>query len=234
MGLDLYAKIEPFLDFDEEVYNLHKEFMALVMEKELDNILDIGCGQGYFLENLSLNNKTAFGIDLSQAQIDACKQRGIENVTCTALEYISKKYDCATAIFDVLNYIPRKELKKFLCNTNDILNDNGYFIFDVNSHFGFDEVAQGAITIDVDDKFIGIDAVFEERKLLTQITLFSKDKNGKYEKEKDTITQYYHDIKTFKELLKKAGFEIESIIEFNLHGFDEADKLIYVCKKLTV
>lgn len=45
MGLDLYAKIEPFLDFEEEVFNLHKEFLSFVMEKELDNILDIGCGR---------------------------------------------------------------------------------------------------------------------------------------------------------------------------------------------
>ena len=53
MGLNLYAKVEPYLDFEDEVYTLHKEFMTLVMTKELDNILDIGCGQGYFLENLN-------------------------------------------------------------------------------------------------------------------------------------------------------------------------------------
>lgn len=231
MGLDLYAKIEPFLNFDEEVYNLHNEFMAQVMEKELDNILDIGCGQGYFLENLTLNKKTSFGIDLSLAQIEACKQRGIENVSCIALENMNEKYDCATAIFDVINYIQRNELKKFFLDTNKVLNENAYFIFDVNSHFGFDVVAQGAITIDVEDKFIAIDAVFEDRKLLTDLTLFSKDENGKYQKEKDRITQFYHDKKTLKELLKKAGFEIEEIKEFNLHDFDEADKLIYICKK---
>ncbi len=55
MGLDLYSKIEPFLDFQEEVYNLHNEFMSIVFEKELDNILDIGCGQGFFVESLNLN-----------------------------------------------------------------------------------------------------------------------------------------------------------------------------------
>ena len=27
MGLDLYAKVEPYLDFEEEVYFLHKEFL---------------------------------------------------------------------------------------------------------------------------------------------------------------------------------------------------------------
>ncbi len=232
MGLDLYAKIEPYLDFDEEVYNLHNEFMSHVMEKELDNILDIGCGQGYFLQNLALNNKKAFGIDLSQSQIDFCKEKGIENISCLALEDVKEKYDCATAIFDVINYIPKNELKKFFMDTSKVLNDNAYFIFDVNSLFGFDEVAQGCITIDRKDKFIAIDAIYEDRKLITSLTLFSKDENGKYQREKDKITQYYHDKKTLKELLKKAGFEVEEIKEFNLHGFDEADKLIYICRKI--
>ncbi|MCB9096388.1 MAG: hypothetical protein H6630_01885 [Arcobacter sp.] len=65
MGLDLYAKVEPYLDFEEEVYTLHKEFLRFVMVNDLDNIIDIGCGQGYFLENLKVNKKKYFGIDLS-------------------------------------------------------------------------------------------------------------------------------------------------------------------------
>ncbi len=232
MGLDLYSKIEPYLDFDEEVYNLNNEFMSHIMEKELDNILDIGCGQGYFLQNLAINNKTAFGIDLSEAQIDVCKQKGLENTACIPLEKVEEKYDNATAIFDVINYIPRNELKKFFTDIAKVLNSNGYFIFDVNTLFGFDEVAQGSITLDRKDKFIAIDAFYEDRKLITSLTLFLKDESGKYLKEKDEIIQYYHDKKTLKELLTKSGFEVEEIKEFNLHGFDESDKLIYICKKV--
>jgi len=231
MGLNLYAKIEPYLDFQEEVYNLHNEFMFHVMENELDNILDIGCGQGYFLENLALNNKNAFGIDLSESQIQICKERGIENVSCISLENLDKKFDCATAIFDVINYIPKNELKKFFTDTFNILNSDGYFIFDINTRFGFEDVAQGCINIDLDDKFIAIDAIFEEDKLETFLTLFSKDESKNFVKEKDSITQYYHKRKVIKDLLEKVGFEIKKIKEFNLHGFDEADKLIYICKK---
>ncbi|MEZ4694277.1 MAG: class I SAM-dependent methyltransferase [Aliarcobacter sp.] len=75
MGLDLYARIEPFLDFEEEVYLLHKEFLRFVMTNDLDNIIDIGCGQGYFLENLRINKKKYFGIDLSIEQIKVCASK---------------------------------------------------------------------------------------------------------------------------------------------------------------
>jgi len=231
MGLDLYSKIEPFLDFQDEVYNLHNEFMSIVFEKELDNILDIGCGQGFFVESLNLNSKKAFGIDLSNEQIEACKKRGLENVACIDLKDIESRYDCSTAIFDVINYVQKDNLKVFFENTYNSLNENGYFIFDVNTLYGFEEIAQGCITIDAEDKFIAIDAIYEEEELVTNLTLFTEDSNNKFAKESDFITQYYHSKERLKKILKKIGFEIEEIRNFNLHSDEKADKQIYICKK---
>lgn len=230
MGLDLYAKVEPYLDFEEEVYTLHKEFLRFVMVNDLDNIIDIGCGQGYFLENLKVNKKKYFGIDLSVEQIKVCQEKNL-NAKAIDLKDVKEKFDCATAIFDVLNYIPKNELKIFLEQTYEILNQNAYFIFDVNSYFGFDEVAQGTITIDVEDKFIAIDANFENNKLQTDITLFEKQKNGLFSKEQDSIIQEYHSKEFLIKILEEIGFKIIEIKEFNLHTDEIADKLIFICKK---
>ena len=119
MGLDLYARIEPYLDFEEEIYSLHKEFLKFIMVNDLDNIIDIGCGQGYFLNNLAINKKKAFGIDLSVEQIKICEEKGL-NAKAIALEDVEEKFDCATAIFDVLNYIPKIELEKFILQVNKV------------------------------------------------------------------------------------------------------------------
>lgn len=230
MGLDLYAKVEPYLDFEEEVYTLHKEFLRFVMVNDLDNIIDIGCGQGYFLENLKVNKKKYFGIDLSVEQIKVCQEKNL-NAKAIDLKGVKEKFDCATAIFDVLNYIPKNELKIFLEQTYEILNQNAYFIFDVNSYFGFDEVAQGTITIDVEDKFIAIDANFENNKLQTDITLFEKQENGLFSKEQDSIIQEYHSKEFLIKILEEIGFKLIEIKEFNLHTDEIADKLIFICKK---
>jgi len=230
MGLDLYAKIEPYLDFEEEVYTLHKEFLRFVMVNDLNNIIDIGCGQGYFLENLKVNKKKYFGIDLSLEQIKVCQAKGL-NAQAIALGEVKEKFDCATAIFDVLNYIPKNEIKTFLKETNLVLNQGAYFIFDVNSYFGFDEIAQGCITIDVEDKFIAIDANFEDEKLQTDITLFEKQENGLFSKEQDSIIQEYHSKEFLTKALNETGFELVEIKEFNLHTQEIADKLIFICKK---
>ncbi|XPV54711.1 MAG: class I SAM-dependent DNA methyltransferase [Halarcobacter ebronensis] len=214
MGLNLYSKIEPYLDFQDEVYNLHNEFMSIVFDKELDNILDVGCGQGFFIESLNLNQKNAYGIDLSSEQIEACKQRGVENVACIDLKDVKEKYDCATAIFDVINYIPKDSLKEFFENVYKALNNKGYFIFDVNTLYGFEEIAQGCITMDLDDKFIAIDAIYEDEKLVTDLTLFTKLEDGNFKKENDFITQYYHSKDRLKKMLKKIGFELEEFTRF--------------------
>ncbi|MDN5108650.1 class I SAM-dependent methyltransferase [Aliarcobacter butzleri] len=230
MGLDLYAKVEPYLDFEEEVYTLHKEFLRFVMVNDLDNIIDIGCGQGYFLENLKVNKKKYFGIDLSVEQIKVCQEKNL-NAKAIDLKDVKEKFDCATAIFDVLNYISKNELKIFLEQTYEILNQYAYFIFDVNSYFGFDEVAQGTITIDVEDKFIAIDANFENNKLQTDITLFEKQENGLFSKEQDSIIQEYHSKEFLTKILEEIGFKLIEIKEFNLHTDEIADKLIFICKK---
>ena len=230
MGLDLYSKVEPYLDFEDEVYLLHKEFMAFVMENDLDNIIDIGCGQGYFLENLKINGKKAFGTDLSVEQIKVCKAKGLD-AKAVELKDIDDKFDCATAIFDVLNYMDKEYLISFLKDVYEKLNDDGYFMFDVNTHFGFEEIATGCITIDLKDKFIAIDALFEDEKLQTDITLFTKQKSNLFSRQSDSIVQMYHSKEFLKDLLTKVGFKVLETRSFNLHSFDEADKYIIICKK---
>ncbi len=87
------------------------------------------------------------------------------------------------------------------------------------------------MTLNLEDKFIAIDAVFEQNQLKTDITLFSQTQGDLFTKEYDTIQQYYHSIEALKKSLAKASFDVQEIINFNLHGFDETDKWIFVCKK---
>jgi len=230
MGLELYAKIEEYLDFEEEVIQLHKAFLGEIFEKNLDNILDVGCGQGAFLNHLKANAKTASGIDLSSEQIKVCKSFNLD-AKAIDLKEVTSKYDCITAIFDVINYIPQNDLNTFIKEAYTVLNTKGYFIFDTNSLFGFEEVAQGSLNINLKNKFISIDALFEDEKLKTEITVFTQERNNLFKKEEDTVTQYYHSNENLKNSLKNAGFKIEKIINFNLHSDEDSDKLIFICQK---
>ena len=228
--LDLYATIEEHLDFKEEIEHLYNSIAHIVFAINPKTVIDIGCGQGNFCQILESNNIKSFGVDLSEKQIEIAKSKGI-NAQCIDIKDSQEKFDCATAVFDVINYIPKNSLKEFLKHTYNLLELNGYFIFDINTYYGFEEVAQGTLTIDLDDKFIAIDANFENNCLQTDITLFTKE-TTLYKKDYGTIKQFYHETKELKKTLESIGFKVENIINFNLHSDDDFDKLIFVCKKV--
>jgi len=229
-GLNLYSKIEKDLDFQAEVEELYDAFLKICEELAVKKVIDIGCGQGNFLLSLEASGMEAFGTDLSSEQIKVCKEKEL-NVACIDIADVKETFDCATAIFDVLNYMDKQSLEKFVKDTYNLLSVGGYFIFDVNTLYGFEEVAQGSLNINLEGKFIAIDAFFEDKKLTTNIVLFSKKGDETYTKEEDFITQYYHEKNAIKKLLTKSGFEIKQIINFHLHDDDKADKLIFICQK---
>ena len=229
-GLNLYSKIEKDLDFQAEVEELYDAFLKICEELAVKKVIDIGCGQGNFLLSLEASGMEAFGTDLSSEQIKVCKEKEL-NVACIDIADVKETFDCATAIFDVLNYMDKQSLEKFVKDTYNLLSVGGHFIFDVNTLYGFEEVAQGSLNINLEGKFIAIDAFFEDKKLTTNIVLFSKKGDETYTKEEDFITQYYHEKNAIKKLLTKSGFEIKQIINFHLHDDDKADKLIFICQK---
>jgi len=229
-ALNLYSLVEQDLDFSEEIAELYNAYELFINQIEPSSLIDIGCGQGDFLLQVKNEDMKTFGIDLSDEQIKICQEKGIDSA-CIDIADVKDKYDCATAMFDVLNYINQNELKNFIQNTYNVLNNDSYFIFDVNTLFGFEEVAQGSLNINKQDKFIGIDAYFEDEKLSTNITLFQKEQNDLYKKYNETITQYYHSKEYLEDILKDIGFEVQNALEFKLHDENNADKYIFLCKK---
>ena len=229
-ALNLYSIVEQDLDFKEEIEELYNAYELFINQIEPSTLIDIGCGQGDFLLQVEHEDMKVFGIDLSDEQIKVCKSKNI-NSACINISDIKEKFDCATAMFDVLNYIDKDEVKNFIQSTYDCLNDDSYFIFDVNTLFGFEEVAQGSLNINKQNRFIGIDAFFEDEKLSTNITLFQKEKNNLYTKHNETITQYYHSKEYLEELLKSIGFEVQNALDFKLHDENNADKYIFLCRK---
>jgi SAM-dependent methyltransferase len=231
-SLDLYASIEEHLDFKDEVKVLHTKMKDLVLSKNPKTLIDIGCGQGNFCQLLIENGVDTLGIDLSKKQIEIANSKNID-AKCIDIKDVSLRYNCATAVFDVVNYLKQEDIKGFLLNVYNILNNNGHFIFDVNSLYGFQEVAPGSLIIENSDKrFLAIDANFNENILDTDIILFEKENKNNYIKSKETIKQYFYTPQELQDLLESVGFINIEIIDFTLHSDYEADdKYIFICKK---
>ncbi len=226
-GLELYAKIEDMLDFADAIRKLYDAFYKELKEFSVSSVVDIGCGSGTFGLGLVRDGYSVLGVDISAKMVENASNAGLNAKHIDVCD-LDEKFDAATAVFDVLNYMNKDELEKFFACVRNALNDSGYFLADINSYYGFDEVAQGVISMEKDDRYAVVEAGFDEEILTTTINLFSKQENGLYEREEGEIIQYYHDKKSIEKL---SGMKVVRIIKIGLYG-DEADKYLYIFKKI--
>lgn len=222
-ALDLYAKIEPLIGFYDEYNKLYLRYLDILESLHVETILDVGCGNGKFLRLLKDRNYKAKGIDRSKEMIKIAQSLGVEAQNIELCDVLGK-YDCITAVGDVLNYMTKEELHKFFIEIKNTLGENGYFIVDINTLLGFEEVADGLLIKETNEQFLAIEANFEHKKLTTRITLFEKEKEN-YKRYSNTIFQYYHQLELFKNI---EGFELINIFYTSMFG--DSDKVILVFK----
>lgn len=224
--LDLYAKIEPLIGFDEQYEKLYQIYLEWLKSLHVKTVLDVGCGNGKLLCHLRTNGFKAQGIDRSVSMVERSIKSGVEASTKELCEFPRDSFDCVVAVADVLNYISPDEIASFFQEVSGVLKSGGYFLCDVNTLHGFENVADGVMTKEVGDFFLCVEAIYEDKKLETHITLFEK-KGDLYHKEQGSITQYFHS-QTF---LKKIGiFKFCTTKSVSLFG-KESDKIIMLLQK---
>jgi len=224
-NLDLYAKAEHLLGIEEATEALYDLYRSELDEKDVKTLLDVGCGRGGFMQRMISDGVVCKGIDLSELMVHECKSIGLD-AESVDIKDVDGKFDAIVSIFDVLNFMDMKHLPVFLNSVAQKLEDDGVFIADINTLYGFSDVAEGTMSNDSGDEFLSVDAVFEDDELHTKFTLFEKQEDGKYKKYQDTIIQYFHKIKVFQKLEKLKLVEKQT---FSL--YDTEDKTLLIFKK---
>ncbi len=224
-NLDLYAKAEHLLGIEEATEALYDLYRSELDDYDIKTLLDVGCGRGGFMKRMTSDGVICKGVDLSSVMVEECKSIGLD-AECIDVAKAQGKYDAVVSVFDVLNFLNEKELLEFLNAVADRLNDDGVFIADINTRYGFSDVAEGTMSSDRDNEFLSVDATFENDELHTKFTLFEKSEDGKYTKYQDTIIQYFHKIKTFQKL---DGLKLIEKQTFSL--YDKEDKTLLIFKK---
>jgi len=227
--LDLYAKVEDLLGVKEAAPSLYAHYLLFLNPIDFTSLLDVGCGSGDFLVQMqqALAIPQVKGIDLSPLMVAKTKELGID-AECINLCDLEGKYDVVTAVFDMLNYLTNEELKNFLACVEAHLNEGGLFLCDINTLYGFENVAVGSFIVDDEERFLTVDSDFVEDEYSAEFTLFEKD-NDVYSKSQETIKQYYHSIEA---LVDYSGLELIANDDVNLYDFDEADKRFVVLGKM--
>lgn len=224
-NLDLYAKAEHLLGIEEATEALYDLYRSELDDKRVKTLLDVGCGRGGFMRRMMSDGVICKGIDLSSVMVEECKVSGLD-AECIPISEVDGKYDAIVSIFDVLNFLNKKELIEFLDSISEKLNDDGLFIADINTRYGFSDVAEGTMSSENESEFLSVDAQFENDELHTKLTLFVKEEEDIYKKYQDTIVQYFHKMSFFKKLNK-----LKLVEKHNFSLYDTEDKTLLIFKK---
>jgi len=228
-NLDLYARAEHLLGIEEATEALYDLYRSELDSYKIKTLLDVGCGRGGFMKRMISDGISCKGIDLSSVMVEECKSDSLD-AQHIDISQAEGSYDAIVAIFDVLNFLNQDELIAFLEAVSLRLNDDGIFIADINTLYGFSDVAEGTMSAENEKEFLVVDAEFRDDELHTKFTLFLKENeeklDDKYIKHQDTIVQYFHKIKTFQNL---NGLKLIDKQTFSL--YDTKDKTLLIFKK---
>ena len=227
-SLDLYAKVEDLLGVKEAAPSLYAHYLLFLNSQDFETLLDVGCGSGDFLRQMqgALDIPKVKGIDLSPLMVAHTLEQGYD-AECIDICDLNDSYDVITAVFDMMNYLNKEQLKTFLACIKEHLNEGGIFLCDINTLYGFENVAVGSFIVDDDERFLTVDSDFEEGEYISEFTLFEKE-NKIFKKSQEIIKQYYHSV---DELVKLSGLELLVDDEVNLYELEESDKKFLVLKK---
>ncbi len=82
-----YYLFENIFRGSEEVI-LERQTIYLPYYRGAENVLDIGCGRGEFLELLKREEVPAYGIDLNEDMIQVCREKGFDVRQADALQHL--------------------------------------------------------------------------------------------------------------------------------------------------
>lgn len=117
-----------YTDYNDNINNtlfLKNSFYKQVSTNN-NNVLDIGCGLGNFLDLIETKHK--FGVEISDHSIDICKGKNINNVYRyeEGLKFFKEESFDVVTCFDTLEHMTNLNVVKTI---KRILKKNGSFIF---------------------------------------------------------------------------------------------------------
>lgn len=225
------------------------------------DVVDLGCGSGYFTRALARAGYCVTGVDISPAMLSAAAERSLkEGLNIPFLQgdasslVLPHKVDCVVAVNDCFNYVPKEKLLTALRRVNRALKKDGLFFFDVSAPGKLRNLPPVSIDDREDVTYISFNRVAGEAVTM-EVSLFVRenapetaarrggrpqnavgtdgcDAADRYVRRDETHTQYIYDAEEILFSLSLAGFEP---LFYSGHLGEEAegsDRLEFLVRKV--
>jgi glycine/sarcosine N-methyltransferase len=117
-----------------EIFPLNQAFLAFLPEylgAPGASILDLGCGPGDYVDQLTRLGYQATGIDNSPGMIahaKANKKGTFFELSFTQISQLEEQFDCIYCVGNSLSYLPLEVIPSFMADIRRLLNDRGRFM----------------------------------------------------------------------------------------------------------
>ena len=179
------------------------------------------------------------GLDISPEMLDYAQEAAFKEGARS--EYLlgditkfksPKKYDFATAINDCVNYIPKHKLDAAFKCVKSALTKGGIFLFDTSSERKFHEKIANTVSVDDRDEVTYVNFHKEEEDGVTmEVTLFVRQKDGKYERLDETHRQYCYSKEEIIAALERNGFTLLGVEGHLGEELSTTDRILFIAKK---
>ena len=130
------AKWFEYLNDDCDYENWSQYLIAKLKKYPVSTGIDVGCGGGWFTRAFTRAGYLTTGLDSSPQMLDFAQSKALEEgvrgeylLGDITSKKLPKRFDFATAINDLVNYVPKSKLVSAFKNVSGALKKDGVFLF---------------------------------------------------------------------------------------------------------
>lgn len=219
--MDIYNKFAKIYDqlmndFDYEEWFNYIEEIFKKYDKNPKEVLEMACGTGslsyYFAEDMY--KLTAFDLSeemLAQAYDKLGRYKNVKILKQNMIDFkFNKKFDSVISICDSINYLlDERDLASTFKNVYNHLEDEGIFIFDINSFYKIESVLGNNTFIeDREDIFYSWENFYDENSNICDfyLTFFLKEGES-YKRFDENHRERAYKVDEILKALEIAGFK---------------------------
>lgn len=209
---------------------------------KFDKYLDLACGTGNLTENMCTKFKDVWAVDISEDMLceaeEKFRNKGFRaRFICQDISKLNlnMKFNLITCCLDSTNYITsERDLKSYFSQVEELLEDEGLFVFDVNSYYKLTKIlGNNTFDFDNDDVVYVWENSLEDNIVSMYLMFFIKKEGNAYVRFDEEHQERAYTEEQLERYLDEAGLsvikKVDCYEERNISNITE--RITYIVKK---